>query len=57
MKRIYVNQYQPLTGPAVYRITKLVNDVSFKIGEALSHQYIADLCDRPADWTVTITED
>ncbi len=46
-----------MTGPAVYRITKLVNDVSFKIGEALSHQYIADLCDRPADWTVTITED
>lgn len=56
MKRIKLTEYLPLSGPTVYLVTKLVNDVSFRIGGALSIAEAKELCDS-VDWHVDITGD
>jgi hypothetical protein len=56
MKRINLQQYLPLAGPTVYIVTKLVNDVSFRIGSSLFIAVVKDLCDS-YDWHVDITGD
>lgn len=57
MKRIYLTQYVSHVGELSYIITKLVNDVRYKVGEGLSRKEVEGLCALSEYWTVTITED
>ena len=56
MKRIKLTEYLPPSGPTVYIVTKLVNDVSFNICSSLSIAQVKELCDS-VDWHVDITGD
>jgi len=37
-----------------YRVTKLINSVDFEIGQRLSKDRVADLCDAIGKWKVEI---
>jgi len=55
MKRIYLRQSKA-GGCLIYIVTKLVNDIKYKIGDRLTHDLVRDLCDQSGTWTVTITD-
>ena len=57
MKQIFLGQVSgPLErSPKFYRVKKLVNSMRYDIGDKLSADGVADLCDD-AQWKVTITD-
>ncbi len=64
MNKLYLEQVQKFQAepPAqegrtvtTYKVTKVIGSTKPKVGEVLSEQHVADLCDQTGTWLVTIT--